>query len=405
MSADVDLLTPLEKRLQAAEQQLETTPDDVLTLADYGEAALLRGRLHEAMKCFQRLSALEPENLSHCLGLGRAYLESGLHAEAHGIAQRVMREEQPPLAGHLLLRTLARTSHQTDQALAAWVAAHASWLPERDAVEAERSRLAEVIGQLEREVEHLMARSKEDANEPVLAFSMCLARERQDRVRESLGIVEAWAQQYDALDTERQRQEDEERLRLEEAARLQRAEEEQREREEQERARLQAEEEERQLREEQERARLQAEEEERQRREAEEAQRGTREREQAYTALKGQLDPLIASLLKTKGVTAALLVARDGFLVHEGHTAEVDIPTLMNFVVGAQAALSTYEKASWKTWVLELAKGILVLHRITPDYFLVIHGVTGANFGLLTLFIDKNRGQLESAFASAPAVS
>lgn len=411
MNADQDL-TPLEARLRAFEQQLEASPDDVSTLSAYGEASLLRGRLHEAMKCYQRLMALQPDLVEHRLSLGRAYVDSGLFREAWTLLGPVLQTAPTLVEGHLLLRRLSNANGSLAPELSQSLAESAQFLPDREAVAAQRARLESDVRHLDAEIENLLSRAATSAGDPTFEFSSCLARERQDRLREALVEIEKWERSYQALDEERLRFEEEARVRAEEEERQRREAEEAAQREEEERQRRAEEERQRReaeeaaQREEEELARRQAEEDERRRQEAEEAQRGTRAREEAYAALSGQLAPVVTALMKTKGVSAALVMARDGFLVHETHTHEIDVPVFSRFVIDALEALASPgdEIGRWKTWVLEFGKGILVLHRVTNDYLLIIHGQTGANFGLLTLFIDKNRGQLESILGGAPAV-
>lgn len=411
MNADQEL-TPLETRLRLFEQRLEASPDDISTLSAYGETSLLRGRLHQAMKCYQRLMALQPDMLEHRLSLGRVYIDSGLFREAWGLLGPVLQTAPTLVEGHLLLRRLSNVNGSLAAELSQPLADSARFLPDRDAVAAQRARLESDLGHLDAEIESLLSLAAASAGDPTFEFSSCLARERQDRLREALTEIEKWERSHQALDEERLRLEEAERIRFEEEERRRREAEEAAQREEAERNRLEEEErlrreaEESAQREEAELARRQAEEDERRRQEAEEAQRGTRAREEAYATLSGQLAPVVMALMKTKGVSAALVMARDGFLVTETHTQDIDVPVFSTFVVDALHALASPgdEMGRWKTWVLEFGKGILVLHRITDDYLLVIHGQTGANFGLLTLFIDKNRGRLESILAGAPAV-
>lgn len=399
-------ITPLESRLRELEQRLEATPDDVAVLGAYGEASVLRGRLLEAMKSYQRLVALEPEQDDHRLALSRVYIESGLLGEAWSLLGPLLQASPHLVEGLLLLRRLSIANGSLPIDVSQRLAESDTLLPDRESVGAARMRLEADVRYLDAEIESLLGLIVSSAGDPSVEFSTCLARERQDRLREALAVVTTWEQRHHALDEAERLRRQEEEARQEEERQRREDEEAARRREAEEQARLEAEEAAQRQREAEEQARFEAEEEERRQREAEEAQRGTRAREEAYAALGGQLATVVTGLMKTKGVSAVLVLARDGFLVHETHAHDIDVSVFSEFVLGALAVLAVPGEnlGRWKTWVLEFGKGILVLHRVTDDYMLVIHGQTGANFGLLTLFIDKNRGQLESILGGAPVV-
>lgn len=454
MGIENDRHTSLDSRLDEFEQVLNENPDHVPTLSAYGEAALLRGRLLEAMKSYQRLAALHPDVVEYQLALGKVYLDSGLVSEAIGVVRQVLETTPTSVEGHILLRRLSKANGSVGSDVTQSISQQ-DFLPPLAELSAERGKLERELAQLEVEVREHEGAVESAPGDPVVEFSMKMAGVRRDRVAEALAEVERWEGRHRVLEEEQRRIEEEERSRLaaeerermeaeeaerrriedeerarreaeeadrrriEEEERIRReAEEAERRRiEDEERARQEAEEAERRRIEEEERARAEAEEaerrriedEERARLEAEEAEalRGTREREAAYAALAPALSTVSGVLMKTKGVTAVLVMARDGFRVHESHNQDVDLAHFTTFVVDALAALGSPgdELGRWGSLFLEFTKGIVVLHRITADYYLVVLGGTGANFGVLTWTIDKNKGQLEGGLAGAPPVA
>lgn len=376
---------------------------------------MLRGRLLEAMKSYQRLATMQPETVEASLALGKIYLDSGLLVEAFGVVARVLEQSPSHIEGHILLRRLDRASRRQPGLgpdLEQPLARHRDFLPTDADLRAQRTKLESEMAELDAEIREHSSAVEEARGEPAAEFSLQMARVRRARLEEALDEVKSWEARHEEAEAARRRaQEEEERLRVE-------AEEEERRRravEEEERRRQEAEEEERQ--------RQLAEDEERHRREEEErleqerlaseaaeaaaleASRGTREREAAYIGLRPGLDPVFGTLLKTKGVTSVLIVARDGCIVHK--TDDTDAQALSRFVVAAQEALATSGGTgfgTWQFWVLEYARGILVLQRVNSDYFLLVVGQAGANFGVLTWTIDKNKAQLEGVLAAAPSV-
>jgi predicted regulator of Ras-like GTPase activity (Roadblock/LC7/MglB family) len=448
MDTDSAALTALDVRLQACEQSLTEHPDDVSILVAHGEAALLRGRLLSAMRSFQRLVDLEPDAVGHQIALGRVYLDLRLYREALDLVRKVLERAPGSIEGHILLRRLSRANGSVPSEIAEPLAASESFLPPLPELETERKRLEGELAQLDAEmVEHGHAVEAAEGD-PVAEFSLKMTSLRRDRVLEAMAEVEAWETRHreieeariqaeeeerarreaeerarvEAEEAERRRLEEEERARreAEEAERLRlealAREEEQRRIEEEERARREAEEAERQRieealraqREAEEAERLRLEEEERARREAEEAEarRGTREREEAYARLSGDLSGVSGVLMKTKGVTAVVVMASDGFLVHQSHSQDLDMGSFSRFVVDALSALAAPGEGlgRWNSLFLEFGKGILVLQRVTADYYLVVLGQAAANFGVLTWTIDKNKAQIESVLKDAPPV-
>ncbi len=451
MAPAQDSPTALDTKIEQIERVLTDNPDDVGALMAYGEANMLRGRLLEAIKSYQRLAAIRPDSVECYLALGKIYFDSGLITEALGILTRVLQTAPTNVEGHILLHRLQKSNGNLPPEWVASLATYLEYLPGRDDLSVERAKLETKLSELDREIIDLVRAVEQSSNEPAAEFCLQMARSRRARIEESMGQVQRWEESHRVLEeneraqeAERRRLEDEERARQEaERIRLeeerQRQEEEQRrlaeERQRQEEELLRQQEAERLRLEEEERARQAAEqaaeaeaqrqrdEEERVRREQEEAERlererqeaeaaavnaGLREREAAYTQLREALEPTVSVLMKTKGVTSVLVMARDGMVVHQNLREELDTTKLSNFVRDALGVLSPPEDpgtlGSWHFWVLEFARGILVLQKVTADYYLVVVGQAGSNFGVLTWTIDKNKPQLEAALAGAPPV-
>lgn len=388
MDVDRVSVTSLDARLEAFEQHLHENPDDLPALSAYGQAALLRGRLLDALKSYQRLAALQPETLDYQIALGKVYLDCGLLNEAYGVVRDVLARAPDNVEGHILLSRLARLNGALPADVSQTLRVNEQFLPAPDVLAAERTKVETELGQLDAEIQEHRRAVETSPGDPAAEFSLQMAQARRGRVEESLRQIEQWEMRNEDVARERRRAEEEaERARL--AA--------------EERARLEAD-----------LARQQAEEEERQRRLAEQAmaRRGGKERQEAYERLADALSVHAGALLKTKGVSAAFIVARDGALVYKAQSQELDEEVVLNLGVavlnllaGSAAAQGRdAETGSWQLCVLEFAKGIAVLKRINRDYFLLVLGHKGANFGVLTWTLEKSRAQFEEALACAPPV-
>lgn len=399
-------VTPLDERIEEAQKILSENPDDVSALMAYGEANLLRGRALEAMKSYQRLVAIQPDTVDASLALGKIYLDNGLLTEAFGIVSRVLDAAPANIEGQILLRRLQKSVKNGNVAadLEQSLARYKDYLPSGDELRAQREKLEAERAALDGEIADQQRAVEESRSEPAVEFTLQMSRARRARVEEAIAEVEQWERHYHALEEERDRALREEEQRQQEAREAEEAE---RLRvEDEERARQQAEAEEAERQRQEEEARLQAE------REAEEAAAAAaaavnnvlREREEAYERIGHQLAPLTSTLMKTKGVIAVLVLSRDGHVVHK--TDDGDSSKYAAFVTDAIQALGSEGDGLgvWQFWVLEFSKGILVLQRVSADYYLLVVGQAGSNFGVLTWTIEKNKAQLESVLADAPPI-
>jgi len=414
MEREPHLLTTLDQRIEQFGKLLTENPDDVSALEAYGEANMLRGRLLEAMKSYQRLATLQGESVPSLLALGKIYLDSGLLNEASDVLGRALGQDPDNIEGHILLARLQKTNGRVPAELEQPMAHHREFLPSPGELTAQRDKINAELAQIDTEIAEHERAIKSGPVEPALEFGLQMARQRRARLQEAVAAVEVWEARHADLEAERRRvQEEEDRRRLvqeEEDRKRQEAEEIERRRlaeEEAERRRVEQEEEDRKRREAEEQA-----ERERQEREAveaaeREAASGQRVREQAYAQLGVELEPVTTALMKTKGVTSVLVLARDGFVVHRSQSQDFEATKVSAFIINAVEALSPggVGTGDWQFWVLEFSKGILVLQRVTPDYYLLVVGQAGANFGVLTWTIDKNKAQLEAVLAGAPPVT
>ena len=380
--------TSLEATLEELRRRVGENPDVPELLTQHATAALLAGQMLDAIRSLQHLASLVPGDEDCQADLGEAWLAAGFANEAREKAQEMLRVAPEGIRGLLLARRCER--HGGAQADVSEQSGYSTGpLPDEQLLSRERERVEERLRVLDVELREVSELSLASDAEPVLEFRKLRLQDRRRLLECDLSGITAWEERHreiaERLRREAQEAEEAERLRLET--------------EEAERVRREAEEEAR--------VRREAEEAERLRLEAEEAERLARVqlRQQVYARLAGELAAPLGVLMKTKGVVAVLVVARDGSVVSEAGDQDADSEASARFVVEAVATLNAPgpELGKWQSWVLEFARGILVLTRLTSDYFLLVWQA-GANFGVLTWTIDKNRAQLEAIVAQAPPV-
>ena len=116
------------------------------------------------------------------------------------------------------------------------------------------------------------------------------------------------------------------------------------------------------------------------------------DRSQHYRKIQGEVNGLIATLAKTRGVTSIHVVARDGYLVDQSSRDTISVERVGEFVLEGMSILETFA-SNPQYWVLECSGGIVVFQVIDAHHVLVAIGQAGANFGALRYTMDKMRPQ------------
>lgn len=119
-----------------------------------------------------------------------------------------------------------------------------------------------------------------------------------------------------------------------------------------------------------------------------------------YAPLLGNLENLIQTLAKTRGVSSVFLVNRQGYCVCEIIRDTLDRERVSEFIVETVAFLEGYASQP-QYWVLECAGGIVVIQSVDNHHFLLTIGQTGANFGALRYTMDRVRPSFEQVLQPA----
>lgn len=113
------------------------------------------------------------------------------------------------------------------------------------------------------------------------------------------------------------------------------------------------------------------------------------------------LKQILGEFLKIDGVSAAVVVGRDGFVIESAASGKMDIDAL-----GAMAStgLGTSEamgrelgKGELRQMLVELDQGPIIMSPLSPDELIAIVASNEANVGRIRYELKKNRDRLVAA--------
>jgi len=113
------------------------------------------------------------------------------------------------------------------------------------------------------------------------------------------------------------------------------------------------------------------------------------------------LKQLLGEFLKLEGVSAAVVVGRDGFVIESAVSGKIDIDAL-----GAMAStgMGTSEamgnelgKGTLDQMLVELEKGPIILSPLSPNELIAIVADSTANVGRIRYELKKNKERLIAA--------
>ncbi|MDK2974751.1 MAG: uncharacterized protein PWP08_1122 [Methanofollis sp.] len=113
------------------------------------------------------------------------------------------------------------------------------------------------------------------------------------------------------------------------------------------------------------------------------------------------LKQILMEFLRLDGVTAAVVVGRDGFVIEDAISGEIDTDAL-----GAMAStgMGTSEamgaelgKGQLNQMFVELEKGPILLSPLSEDEMIAIVANDGANIGRIRYELKKNRDRIIAA--------
>jgi predicted regulator of Ras-like GTPase activity (Roadblock/LC7/MglB family) len=116
---------------------------------------------------------------------------------------------------------------------------------------------------------------------------------------------------------------------------------------------------------------------------------------------KEMLKPLLEEFLKVEGVSAAVVVGRDGFVIESAVSGKVDIEALGAMAstgLGTSEAMgNTLGKGELSQMLVELEKGPIILSPLSVDELIAIVADTTANIGRIRYELKKNKVRLIAA--------
>lgn len=401
----------------------------------YAEANLRKGNRLEAMKTYQKLEKLKPENTDVKVALVKIYYSMDHHRDALQEIKDILKIEPRHIESHLLLRRIDR-KFGIPQDMRRDFEEHLTFTasPRKIRVlkkqyELEKRKYEKLIADYDRQME-------EDQDNPILLYNKSKAEERVKLAEETLEDLEEMKgeeveeeeaypsaeveaptlltlEPVEELPTEKAESEEEEVVEeitseepipeaTQEETELEVSSIEPKPLEEMEEAIVE-------VREEEEEAEHGAVEKSAADEEEEEAVAAPSARRiEFYQGLTGQLDEILNAINRTRGVTSSMVIDNTGYVIHNISSDTFDPSQVSNQLLEGVRAL-----ISWKAdegeharqllyWVLEFKKGLMVLHPLAPEIYLVVMGHRRANFGAVKYSIEKNTADIKQTFEEMP---
>jgi uncharacterized protein len=113
------------------------------------------------------------------------------------------------------------------------------------------------------------------------------------------------------------------------------------------------------------------------------------------------LKPLLEEFLRIEGVSAAVVVGRDGFVIESAVSGKVDIEALGAMAstgLGTSEAMgNTLGKGELSQMLVELEKGPIILAPLSADELIALVADTTANIGRIRYELKKNKERIVAA--------
>jgi predicted regulator of Ras-like GTPase activity (Roadblock/LC7/MglB family) len=126
-----------------------------------------------------------------------------------------------------------------------------------------------------------------------------------------------------------------------------------------------------------------------------------RTREILLLVVEKMLKPLLEEFLKVEGVSAAVVVGRDGFVIESAAAGKVDIEALGAMAstgLGTSEAMgNTLGKGELSQMLVELEKGPIILSPLSADELIAIVADTTSNVGRIRYELKKNKERIVAA--------
>jgi predicted regulator of Ras-like GTPase activity (Roadblock/LC7/MglB family) len=125
-------------------------------------------------------------------------------------------------------------------------------------------------------------------------------------------------------------------------------------------------------------------------------------RNNEITATKGEsqmaLLEILEQLSETQGVTAAILVSRDGFVIESVASSNVDAEAagaIISTGLGTAEMMGAgLEQGAFNQAMMEYANGVAFLKGVSEDAMLAVTAATGSSLGAIRIAVRKAAEQL-----------
>ncbi|MCX6691408.1 MAG: roadblock/LC7 domain-containing protein [Methanoregula sp.] len=113
------------------------------------------------------------------------------------------------------------------------------------------------------------------------------------------------------------------------------------------------------------------------------------------------LKPLLEEFLKVEGVSAAVVVGRDGFVIESAVSGKVDLEALGAMAstgLGTSEAMgTTLGKGELTQMLVELEKGPIILSPLSADELIAIVADSSSNIGRIRYELKKSKERIIAA--------
>jgi predicted regulator of Ras-like GTPase activity (Roadblock/LC7/MglB family) len=125
-----------------------------------------------------------------------------------------------------------------------------------------------------------------------------------------------------------------------------------------------------------------------------------------YGEIKESVTIVIAGLIKTKGVTVVMTVARDGHVIDSIINEAIGYDEIGDIVRAGVDSIARWRSneqgKAFLYWVLEFEQGLLVIRAVNNEHYLLAVAKAGANFGAMRFGMEKGKEALDEILSMAP---
>jgi len=130
------------------------------------------------------------------------------------------------------------------------------------------------------------------------------------------------------------------------------------------------------------------------------------ERIRFYGEIRESVTSVMAGLIKTKGVTVVMTVARDGYIIDSIVNEAISYDEIGGIVGAGVDSIARWRSneqgKAFLYWVLEFEQGLLVMRAVNNEHYLLAIAKAGANFGAMRFSMEKGKEALDEILSMSP---